>query len=114
MEAFDHISVAIQPYFSHNIFANFRAPGGAAFYRDTMDFRRRTTLTNESELTADWVVAGVLAPSLMPATTQLVERSGYSLMHVAYGSGFFPRADLVDEQTYLIFRRKESVTSGRR
>jgi hypothetical protein len=114
VEAFDHISVAIQPYFSHNIFANFRAPGGAAFYRDTMDFRRRTTLTNESELTADWVVAGVLAPSLMPATTQLVERSGYSLMHVAYGSGFFPRADLVDEQTYLIFRRKESVTSGRR
>lgn len=110
VQGFGYISVGLQPYFSRNIFENLQIAGGGSFFRNSREYRRRATLTNDTHLNSVWVVVGTTSPAEIPTIKASLTGSGYTLTHVADGTAFSHSAGLSEKQTYLIFKRRP--TSG--
>jgi len=113
IDGFDYKITAIEPYFEGNIFANVRPRNGAPFLHSfSREFHLRSSLGGATELGSKWVVVGANGAAQMTAAEAIVERSDYTLVHVARGTAFSHDDYLSEKQIYLIFRRLPPVTSG--
>jgi hypothetical protein len=105
IDCFDNNSVAIMPYFDSNVCANLRTSEGFSFFHTTLETRRRATV-NAANLKSAWAVVGLTETAQIPAIEALLDKSGYTLTHVADGTAVFHSDALSEKQMYLIFKRK--------
>lgn len=107
--AFGFSSVAILPYFDHQIFENQRMPGGTTFWQWRRDNRIDMGVNLVGAEKPDYIVFSVkephtVAPSISQAAQEKFGRMGYVLVHVSPGALYW-KDRTWETDSYLIFAR---------
>jgi hypothetical protein len=102
-------TIAILPYFDHNVFGNFVVPDGTSFWR----WDRQHTVAAEDpravlERKAEWIVYTPVMYSdfeaYYPAVDRKLQALGYKLVHISKGEMMFGMHP-IEPNTYYIYQR---------
>ncbi len=117
---YNYWTIAVQPYFEHNIFPNMGGAENTAFFHNSEAYVKRTSIKGSES--AGWrmrprnppcfVVSGMgnvrgAAPVILD-----MEAQGYDLVFAREGREFF-KAGFSEYQTYYLFQRRADVPEER-
>jgi hypothetical protein len=102
-------AVAVQPYFDHNIFANYGGPEDPASHHWSIEFYKHSDTLSPDQVRSRPRFVVVADEEGLPEVQPLIEGFklwNYRLIHVSDGTRFFKDA-LGTHSLYLIFERED-------
>jgi hypothetical protein len=110
---YDLRSVGVQPYFAHNIFANFGGPDAPAYFHPTQDVEESVAgipafMSRRTNPPCVLIAAGIDSTQDVDKFLRIMEAQGYELVHTSEGSAFFG-VETGELQLYWFFVRRPGV-----
>jgi len=103
--------VAIQPYFSHNIFVNLGGSEAPGFYHQSVTFENTVAgmdaFAHRSTNPPCVVMSYSVDEKIINRSVKQIEAQGYRLVHTSTGTAFFEN-EPGEPQLYMIFVRRPS------